>query len=65
MYSLKQFRQYLFGRSFLLITDHAPLQWLNNQKMEGLMSRWVMAMQEFDMAIQYRDPSTQLFLVDM
>ena len=44
VYALKQFRHYLLGHRFLLITDHAPLQWLSNQKMEGLLSRWVLAM---------------------
>lgn len=40
VYALKQFRHYLIGRSFNLVTDHAPLQWLSAQKMEGLLCRW-------------------------
>ena len=34
VYALKQFRH---GRKFQLVTDHAPLQWLSAQKMEGMM----------------------------
>lgn len=54
VYALKQFRHYLLGRSFLLITDHAPLQWLSAQKMEGMLCRWALAMPEYDFQIVYR-----------
>lgn len=45
---MKQFRHYLLGRNFQLLTDHSPLQWLSSQKMEGLLCRWALAMQEYD-----------------
>lgn len=54
VFALKQFRHYLLGRSFILFTDHAPLQWLANQKMEGLIARWVLATQEYDFTVLYR-----------
>ena len=54
VYGTKQFRHYLLGRHFQLITDHAPLQWLSAQKMEGLLARWALAMQEYDFDIKYR-----------
>ena len=54
IFALKQFRHYLLGRCFTLLTDHAPLQWLAGQKMEGLLACWALAMQEFDFAIVYR-----------
>ena len=51
---MKQFRHYLLGQSFTLMTDHAPLQWLSVQKMLGLLSRWALAMQEYTIDIVYR-----------
>lgn len=56
-YSLKQFRHYLLGRPFTVLTDHAPLQWLSAQKMEGLLCRWALAIQEYSFSIQYRKGS--------
>ena len=32
VWAMKQFRHYLLGRTFQLMTDHAPLQWLANWK---------------------------------
>ena len=37
--ALKQFHHYLLGRHYFLLTDHAPLQWLFAQKMEGMLAR--------------------------
>ena len=54
VYALKQFRHYLLGRPFILLTDHAPLQWLSAQKMEGMLAHWALVMQEFAFTTQYR-----------
>ena len=53
VYALKQFRHYLTGRSFNLITDHAFLQWLLAQKMEVLLCCCSLALQEHDFQIKY------------
>ena len=57
VFTVKQFRHYLLGRPFRLITDHEPLQWLSAQKMEGMLSRWALAMQEFCFTIEYQKGS--------
>ena len=57
VFSWKQFRHYLLGRQFKLYTDHAPIQWLSAQKMEGMLCRWSLAIQEYDFAIVYRKGS--------
>ena len=54
VWAMKQFRHYLLGRTFQLMTDHAPLQWLAAQKMEGLLCCWALAIQEFSFEIVYR-----------
>ena len=54
VYATKQFRHYLLGRQFTLHTDHAPLQWLSGQRMEGLLARWALALQEYQFQIVYR-----------
>ena len=51
----KRFRHYLLGRQFLLRTDHSSLRWLLNYKnADGMLARWLVKLQEFDMIIQHR-----------
>ena len=33
---------------------HEPLKWLAGQKMEGILYRWAVALQEYDFKIVYR-----------
>ena len=54
---LKQLRHYLLRCWFTLQTNHAPLQWLSSQKMESLLCRWALSMQEFDFNSEYRKGS--------
>lgn len=53
VYALKHFRHYLLGRHFILLTDQAPLLWLSAQKMEGMLARWPLAMQEYSFTAQH------------
>ena len=51
----KQFRPYLFGQKFKLVTDHRALIWLNQNKDEhGCLARWSLQLQEFDFEIIHR-----------
>ena len=50
-----QFRSYLRGARFTLRTDHKSLVWLHCFKdTEGMMSRWLHALQQFQFSIVHR-----------
>lgn len=53
---VKQFRHYLYGRPFLLRTDHSSLIWLKNFKEpEGLLARWISLLETYDFKIEHRN----------
>ncbi|XP_060568984.1 uncharacterized protein LOC132727472 [Ruditapes philippinarum] len=55
---VKYFRHYLWGRKFLIRTDHASLIWLKNFKEpEGMLARWLAVLDTYDFTIQYRKGS--------
>jgi hypothetical protein len=55
VFFIKQFRSYLYGREFILRTDHGSLQWLRNFKEpEGQLARWLERLQEFNFKIIHR-----------
>ena len=56
---LKQFRQYLLGRHFVIRTDHAALTWLRRtaEPMPQL-ARWLTFIEQFDYEIEHR-PGTK------
>ena len=42
---VEQFRQYLYGRHFVIRTDHSSLKWLRNFKnIDGMLARWSAAL---------------------
>ena len=52
---IKNFRTYLYGKKFLLRTDHAALTWLLNfREPEGQLARWLETLQDYDFNIQHR-----------
>ena len=63
-WAVDRFYEYLYGNKFIIRTDHAPLQWLsqNKDKTSRLM-RWALALQSYDFVIQYVKGSEN-FLAD-
>ncbi|GFV73827.1 retrovirus-related Pol polyprotein from transposon 412 [Trichonephila clavipes] len=56
--AVEHFHPYLYGRRFLLRTDHASLTWLLNFKnSEGQIARWIQRLQEYDVEIRHRKGS--------
>ena len=42
VWAARQFGPYLYGRQFLVHTDHNPLHWLHNfKKPEGQVAHWL------------------------
>jgi hypothetical protein len=55
IYALQQFRCYVLGTKFTLVTDHQALQNLKLMKNpSGRIARWLMALLEYDFNLVYR-----------
>lgn len=53
--SVKHFHHYLYGRKFLVRTDHGALRWLTNfRNPEGQVARWIETLMTYDYEIQHR-----------
>ncbi|MDD9818054.1 MAG: RNase H-like domain-containing protein, partial [Gammaproteobacteria bacterium] len=60
VWAVKQFRVYLYGRRFLLCTDHNPLVWLRScREPKGRLARWVLELEEYDYEMKYQ-PGTSI-----
>lgn len=58
---VKQFRCYIEGMPFTIITDHASLKWLMGQKdLTGRLARWSLKLQAFDFNIEHRKGSANV-----
>ncbi|KAL4153144.1 hypothetical protein QTP88_000977 [Uroleucon formosanum] len=61
MFGVKQFRPYVYGQKFTIITNHKPLTWLFIVKDPGSrLLRWRIKLDEFDYEIQYKSGKTNL-----
>ena len=61
IYGLKQYRQYLLGRSFIIRTDHSALQWLRRTTdLIGQEARWLTFIEQFQYTIVHRAGSRHM-----
>ena len=55
VWATRHFRQYLFGNSFHLVTDHEPLKWImTTEKLTRKLARWSLLLQEYDFTVEHR-----------
>jgi len=53
--AVKHFHPYLYGRSFVLRTDHAALRWLLSFRVpEGQIARWLERLQQYNFWVEHR-----------
>ncbi|CAM4623274.1 unnamed protein product, partial [Caretta caretta] len=54
-WAMETLRYYLLVRRFTLVTDHAPLQWMQrNKEKNARVTRWLLFLQPFQFTIQYQ-----------
>ena len=52
IWAIQKFQNYLYGKSFILETDHEPLVYLNKAKCAiARLMRWALALQPFKMNV--------------
>ena len=52
---VKQFHHYMWGRPFVVRTDHSSLLWLKRFKRpEGLLARWLSILDTYDFTLEHR-----------
>lgn len=55
VYFTKYYKHYLYGKEFLVRTDHSSLKWLLNCKNpEGQLARWFESLSNFQIIIEHR-----------
>ena len=59
--AVEKFRPYVEMQPFKVITDHASLKWLMNQRdLSGRLARWSMALAKYDFSIEHRKGSEHI-----
>jgi hypothetical protein len=60
IWACETFHRYLWGRKFLIQTDHANLQWLQAVSPQtSRLARWAMRLAEYDFELQHRSGKKQ------
>ena len=55
VWAVEKWREYLFGCSFIVYTDHRPITYLLTLKdPKGRMARWIARLQEYSFEVRYR-----------
>ena len=61
VYGIQYFRPYLFGRNFLVISDHDCVKHIQNFKNpQGRIVRWILQLQEYSFEVVYRSGKENL-----
>ena len=61
VFAIKQFKVYLHGHHFTIVTDHWSLQWLASMKEKNAkLTRWSLMLQDFDYNVKYRPGSIHI-----
>lgn len=52
--SVKHFKPYIYGRKFILLSDHRPLEhFLNKENPPNIVTRWLLYLNEFDIKFNH------------
>ena len=55
LYAITQFRPYLYGNKFTLITDHRRVVWLNSENDPGSrVTRWRLKLLDYQFDVMYK-----------
>ena len=55
MFSVKKFRNYLMCNLVVFFVDHMTIKYLvNKAELSGRLARWVLLLEEFDYAVEYK-----------